>query len=158
MPPAPQGEGGRFVSLTSERARELQQKSVEARRRSPRTEARASKLLEDLAGLSWEMADESLRTLAVAAVSGGGGAVTAHRLLLQRLGRLTDSAPQWDAAKGDPCPTCGGQTLVISLTADDYERFERLRQEEDDGEEEEPAAPGTGLAEEVPAGSGGPVQ
>lgn len=108
-------ERGRVTGMTSERARELAKKSLESR--ATKVETKARKMLEETSGLKWAAADESLRLLATQAAEGGGGAVTAHRLFLQRIGKLKEdtggNALAWDPESGKPCPTCGGARVTI---------------------------------------------
>jgi len=116
-------------TMTSERAKYLAGLAVQ-KRNSGRTE-RAAKLLQELGGLEWDAADESLKTLAVQAVEGGPGSVTAHRLLLQRLGKLTETGKgaeteNWDPEGGEPCPTCGGVRIALLVSADGKTRLESL--------------------------------
>jgi hypothetical protein len=122
-------EAGKIVAsrLSSEQAREMQRRSAASRTGSGIPQA--EKMLRDLGGLSWDDADESLRVLALGAVQKTGGAVTSHRLLLDRLGKLKTSQ-DYSPEAGGPCPTCGGQTLVISMTADDYTKFQQSLQED----------------------------
>ena len=116
--------------MSGDEARRRQKLSIETQRakREAGVDAKAKRLLADW-GISWEEADESLRVLALDAVAGKGGSVTAHRLLLDRLGKLKTASPDFDPEKG-PCPTCGGQTLVISMSVDDYRQFQESIQEE----------------------------
>jgi len=116
-------------TLSSERARALARLSVE-KRNTGRTE-RAAKLLSELGGLEWEAADESLKTLAVQAVEGGAGSVTAHRLLLTRLGKLEEAkkgtaVEEWDPESGEPCPTCGGTRIALHIDGPGSKRLDDL--------------------------------
>ena len=122
-------------TLSHERAVELARKAVE-KRNTGRTD-RAAKLLQELGSLEWDEADESLKTLAVQAVDGGAGSVTAHRLLLQRLGKLQEAkkgsnVEEWDPESGEPCPTCGGVRIALLISEDGKRRLDSLMDDPED--------------------------
>ena len=124
-------EKGKIIggTLSHERAVELARKAVE-KRNTGRTE-RAAKLLQELGGLDWDAADESLKTLAVQAVEGGSGSVTAHRLLLQRLGKLDEAkkgenVADWDPEGGEPCPVCGGVRINLVVDGTGNRRLDEI--------------------------------